>query len=281
MSEFDLEERDKRNIDEIANSIKLQWDNPSFDGKILLLVEHETDKRCYYKLFNEDKVEFRTTRGCNRMKHLFDAIQKFDIPNFAIQDSDFSRICNSEPSDDNYFITDFHDHEMMCVSNSKVMKDIFSNLAIKFDQPLVDQVFADLEMLSYFKWYNYRYHLNINFRNYKPRDKSRAELTSISAIFEVVKPHSPKRKKDICEKEVLEFVKEQPEQSAFEITNGHDFLDMLSQRIGQKYEMKSLNGDHIRPIIYTCFTFDQFVKTDLYKNIYKWAGDNASVLFAA
>lgn len=281
MSEFDLEERDRQDAESIANSLKMQWDNPSFDGKILLLVEFDTDRRCYYKFFNEDKVELRTTRGCNSMRRLFNAVQKYDIPNFAIQDSDFSRICNCKPTEDNYFITDFHDHEMMCVSNINVMKDIFSNLAIKYDQLLVNQVFADLEMLSYLKWYNYDQHLNINFKGYNPRGKKRVELTSIDTIWGIVRPHSPNRKKEVCEAEVLEFVSKQPKQSVFEITNGHDFLDLLSQSIGQKYAMPGLVGDHIRPIIYTCFTLDRFVNTDLYKSICKWAGDEAHVLFAA
>lgn len=281
MSEFDLEERNKQKVEEIANSIKMQWDNPSFDGKFLLLVEFDTDKRCYYKLFNEDKVEFRTTRGCNSMKRLFDAIQKFDIPNFAIQDSDFARICKREPEKVNYFITDCHDHEMMCMSNENVMRDIFSNLAIKYDKPLVNQVFADLEMLSYLKWYNYDQHINLNFKGYSPRGKRREDLASVETILGIVKPHSPNRKKDVCEADVLNFVKSKPKQNVFEITNGHDFLDILSQSIGQKYAMPNLIGDHIRPIIYTCYTFDRFVNTKLYRCICDWAGDDASYIFAA
>lgn len=281
MNDFDLEERDKQNVEEAANSLKMQWDNPSLDGKILLLVEFDTDKRCYYKLFNEDKVEIRAMGGCNRMKHIFDAIQNLDFVNFAIQDSDFSRICNRKPKENNYFITDYHDHEMMCVADENVMKSIFLNLAIKFDKPLVDQVFEDLKLLSFLKWYNYDQHLNLNFKGYKPRGKKKEELTSFDAIWELVKLHSPNRKKDICEKDVWDFVKGKPCPNVFEITNGHDFLDVLSQSISEKYEMPSLTGDNIRPIIYTCFTIDRFINTELYKNICIWSGEDASDLFAA
>lgn len=281
MSEFDLEERENQKVEEIAQSIKMQWDTPTFDGKTLLLVENETDRRCYYKLFNEDKVELKTTRGCNCMRRLFSAIQKYDIPNFAIQDSDFARVCKSEPEEPNYFLTDCHDHEMMCFANQDVMEDVFKNLAIRYDRPLVDEVFEDLKMLSYLKWYNYYQHLNINFKGYKPRGKTKDELRSIKAIFDVVKPHSPNRKKDIAETEVRDFVNNQPKQSLYEITNGHDFLDLLSQSISKKYGMPSLQGDHIRPIIYTCFTIERFVDTELYKAISKWARQDASLIFAA
>jgi hypothetical protein len=281
MSEFDLEERETQKVEEIAHSLKMQWDTPAFDGKTLLLVEYDTDKRCYYKLFNEDKVELRTTRGCNGMRRLFLAIQKFSIPNFAIQDSDFARVCKREPEDINYFITDCHDHEMMCFANQNVMADVFKNLAIRYDKYLIDEVFEDLRMLSYLKWYNYSQHLNIKFKGYNPRGKKKDALRSIKSIFDIVKSHSPNRKKDIIESEVLDFVSKQPKQSLYEITNGHDFLDVLSQSIGEKYGMPFLQGDHIRPIIYTCFTIDRFVDTDLYKAICKWAGKDAPLLFAA
>lgn len=281
MSEFDLEERETQKVEEIAQSIKMQWDTPAFDGKTLLLVESDTDRRCYYKLFNEDVVELRTTRGCNSMRRLFFAIQQYGIPNFAIQDSDFARVCNKKPTEANYFITDCHDHEMMCFANHNVMKDVFMNLAIRYDKPLVDEVFEDLKMLSYLKWYNYDQHLNLNFNGYKPRGKKKDDLRSIRKIFDVVKNHSPKRKKDITEKEVLDFVSKQPRQDLYEITNGHDFMDLLSQSISYKYSMPYLLGDHIRPIIYTCFTIDRFENTDLYMAICKWAGKDAPLLFAA
>lgn len=281
MSEFDLEERETQKVEEIAQSIKMQWDTPAFDGKTLLLVEFDTDKRCYYKLFNENNVELRTTRGCNSMRRLFLAIQQYGIPNFAIQDSDFARVCNRKPAEANYFITDCHDHEMMCFANHDVMKDVFKNLAIRYDKPLVDEVFDNLKMLSYLKWYNYDQHLNLNFKGYKPRGKKMDDLRSINKIFDVVRIHSPKRKKDINEKEVLDFVRNQPKQSIYEITNGHDFLDLFSQSISEKYSMPYLFSDNIRPIIYTCFTIDRFVKTDLYKAICKWVGKGAPLLFAA
>ena len=42
--EFDLEERAKTSPAETANSIKMQWNTPAYDGKVLLLVEHDVDR---------------------------------------------------------------------------------------------------------------------------------------------------------------------------------------------------------------------------------------------
>ena len=37
MNDFDMEERAKNKPEDVANSIKMQWDSPAFDGKTLLL----------------------------------------------------------------------------------------------------------------------------------------------------------------------------------------------------------------------------------------------------
>ena len=281
MSDFDMEERARSKPEEIANSFKMQWDSPAFDGKTLLLVEYEADKKCYYKLFNQKKVEIRTTTGCNSMKRLFDAIQPHGIPNFAIQDSDFARVCGRIPEEPNYFVTDWHDHEMMCLHDGEVMKALFSNLAIEYDEVLVNKAFEDLKVLSYFKWYNYHHHLNVNFKGYKPRGKSKEELGSFNAIYDVVKTQSPCCSVTITEADVASFVSSQTPKDFFEITNGHDFLDVLSQSIEEKHQIHGLNREKLQPIIYACFTFERFERTQLYQEIRSWAAENACNLFAA
>lgn len=276
-----MEERAKTKPEEIANSIKMEWDSPAFDGKVLLLVENNNDRKCYFKLFNHNTVEIRTTGGCNGMKRLFDAFQPFGIPNFAIQDSDFARVCGRMPIERNYFLTDYHDHEMMCLSDNEIMVAIFENHAIAYDSDLVAMTFDELKTLSYFKWFNYHHHLNLNFKGYKPRGKSKVDLMSFGSIYNDVRPQSPKCTVIITEDDVSAFVSSQTKQSFFEITNGHDFLDMLSLNIANKYSIHDINQDSLRAIIYSCFTFSRFVKTMLYQAIKDWARTSSEVLFAA
>lgn len=279
--EFDLEERARTKVEEAARSIKLQWDAPAFDGKILLLVENTNDKKCYFKLFNPKKVEIRITKGCNSMKHLFDAIQLTGVPNFAIQDSDFARVCGCEPVESNYFLSDCHDHEMMCLKNDEILKSLFANQALEYDTALVDEIFDDLKILSNFKWYNYHYRAKVNFEGYKIRGHSKEELRSFEAIYNYVKPQSPNCSLTIKEYDVTSFVDSQPKQSRFELTNGHDFLDQLARGIGEKIENPNLKTDELRIVMYACFTKEYFIKTQLYKHICTWAGENSDTLFAA
>lgn len=281
MSEFDIEERTRSKVEEIASSIKMQWCTPTYDGKILLLVEDQDDKNCYFKFFNYDLVEIRTSAGCNKMRHLFDILRLYSIPLFAIQDSDFARVCDKIPKEENYFITDCHDHEMMCLNNPKVMKAIFVNNAVNYDLELVKSAFDYLRMLSHFKWYNYKYHLNVNFRGYKVCGKKKEELCSFDAIYNTVKPHSPKCTSLIKEFHINDFIKEQNRQSDFELTNGHDFLDLMTQLIEEKYNLHGKIKNNLRTIMYSSFTLDCFKDTNLYRNVYTWAGEKADVLFVS
>lgn len=278
--EFDFENRSAKNVEEISNSIRMQWNTPTNDGKFLLLVENDDDRDCYFKLFNSAAVEIRTTRGCNNMRRLFMAIQSTDVPNFAIQDSDFARVCGREPAESNYFITDRHDHEMMCLENEDIMRSIFVNCSINYDAMLVDAIFDDLKVLSSFKWYNYHHHLNVCFKGYKVRGKNKDELHSFDSIYAVVKSHSPNCTETISEEDVDAFVDNYPAQNNFEITNGHDFLDRLAQYIGERTANPSLKTDKLRIIMYASFTPNCFRNTQLYQKIRVWAGDVSERLFA-
>lgn len=283
MSDFDIKNRDKEKPEDTAFRIKMKWDSPAFDGKYLLLVEDNDDRKCFFKFFDPKMVEFEVSRGCSRMLQILNFIQDYKIPNFAIQDSDFARACKCMPSKDNVFFTDFHDHEMMCLSEKDVMKALFLNNGICFDEVLVNEVFDDLKMLSYFKWYNYSNHLNVNFDGYNPSGKETSDLRSFNSIFNAVKPQSPHCVSSISEKNILDFVKDQKEQNPFEITNGHDFLGVLSQKMKKKYKdiVHNLSDAQIRMIIYSSFTMKYFIKTKLYKSIFTWAGDMGVSLFIA
>lgn len=280
-SDFDLEERSRNKVEERAHRIKMEWDTPAFDGKTLLLVENKNDRRCYFKLFNPDYVEIQTTEGCNNMHRLFDAIQVTGVPNFAIQDSDFARVCGKEPAEANYFLTDYHDHEMMSLVNEEVMKALFVNKATAYDEAVVDEVFNDLALLSQYKWYNYHHHTNVNFKGYKVRGKNKADLCSFGAINGEVMPQSPNCLVAITEADVTSFVAAQPQIDRFELTNGHDFVDLMAQRIGERIHEANLRTEDLRIIMYANYVSALFMRTNLYRVINKWAGDKASLLFAA
>lgn len=281
MSEFDLEERTKSNPEEFAHDIILEWNSPSYHDMTLLLVEYKNDKICFFKFFNHDVVEIRETHGCNFLKRVFGIIQESDIKLFAIQDSDFSRICGVDVDSTNYFLTDCHDHEMMCFSDEEVMRSVFDNLAIPFDHTLVENTFDDLMLLSYIKWLNYHDHLNLNVKSYKPSDKDKTELHSFDSIYNHIRSYSPKCTREITERDMMDFVTSQTDINVYEITNGHDFLDVLSKRINEKHKSTNINGDKIRPILYACYTLDKFKKTHLYSKISQWADSNQLSILVA
>lgn len=94
-------------------------------------------------------------------------------------------------------------------------------------------------------------------------------------------PQSPNCHVDIKESDVVTFVAGQPLIDRFELTNGHDFIDLLAQRIGEKIHETNLRTDDLRIIIYANYVSTLFMRTNLYRAISNWAGGKAALLFAS
>ena len=287
MNDFDLQERSRKNTDDFVNTIRLEWNSPSLDGKVLLLVEDRDDCFFYYKFFNHQLVEIRTTKGCDKIRDIVSNLRCYIIC-FSIRDCDFLRLCNT-PSEENIFLTDCHDHEMMCLSDKKTLHSLFDNFFIDFDNNLICDVYSNLRTLSYFKWYNMKYHLNCNFKSINPVSLSKSELTSFKGLYRIIKECSPKLKQDLSSDDFYEFISSNRNVSPKEIVNGHDFLSLFSHQIdkivNQKFindKKKSINSDYVRHVMYACFTMESFKKTNLYKQIRNWARkNNRKNLFAS
>lgn len=82
---------------------------------------------------------------------------------------------------------------------------------------------------------------------------------------------------DIKESDVVTFVAGQPLIDQFELTNGHDFIDLLAQCIGEKIHETNLRTDDLRIIIYANYVSTLFMRTI----ISNWAGGKAALLFAS
>lgn len=276
MDEFDLIECCQKNQDKL-DTIKLEWSSSGLDGKILVLVEDQNDCLFFYKFFNHDVVELEALGGCDDIDWISDELNK-DILCFAIRDGDFLRLCGVSPSSENVFLTDCHDVEMMCISSKRTMHALFDNFAIIYDYSIIENIFSNLRVLSFFKWFNMKNHLNYKFKNFNPSSLDKCCLTSFTLLHNIIKQRSPNCKRIINENEFREFVCSNKDVSKKELVNGHDFLFLFSKELEKrvnnevfKERKKSVNSDSVRTVLFACFTKDCFKKSDLYKQIKKWA----------
>ncbi|CDD48665.1 conserved domain protein [Bacteroides sp. CAG:875] len=119
---------------DLINEIRLQWNTAAFHQKVLIMVEGKDDKTFYFKFFNPSQSELKTCKGCRKLKDVYTSIRNsLTIECIAIKDSDFDRLNHIRPIDENFFYTDCHDYEMMCLADEQVKKELFDNLAITYE----------------------------------------------------------------------------------------------------------------------------------------------------
>lgn len=271
MKEFDLRARTSSKDVDMVNKFILEWNSPAFCGKHLLLVESINDKQFYYRFFNNETVEIRQTEGCNLMKKVLVTLDSTSIPYFAIKDSDFDRVSRKHPSNSNCFLTDCHDHEMMCLHEKEVMTQLFRTNMVECEDIVVNSIFEELAMLSHIKWYNYCNHCNLNFKLFHPEQENINNLQSFDYIMShiVVRSTDSESVPSFTEQDVYSFVDAQDNYDYYEITNGHDFLKRLIVYF-HSIGCKGINENILRIQLYNLFTFSHFEKTQLYQEILKW-----------
>lgn len=255
----------------IADEIIMQWKSPGFANKTLILVEGKDDRLFYYKFFNHDTSEVVDCKGCKKVIEVYKILQRRSLfLHVTIKDSDFERLNGPTISNDNFFLSDCHDYEMMCLKNPRTVKSLFENLAIPYDEKIIERVFSDLQYLSYFKWYNYTYHNNYKFKTFSVTDKSAEELRQFNHIHACILPVSPNCNQ-IEESTLDKFIDEKKVCDPYELTNGHDFIRRLCHHIKRKHrEWSNLNEERLKNILHPCFNKEDFAETNLYHIIKAW-----------
>lgn len=260
----------------VANDIIMQWKSPGVANKVLVLVEGKDDRTFYFKFFNQSTAEIKYCNGCRKVTLIHQHLQRnAKFKNIAIKDSDFERLNGNPPSSHNLFYADGHDYEMMCLKNANTRKKLFDNLATPYDENLIEEIFSDLNYLSYFKWYNYTHHCNYNFKTFKVIDKSFEDLSLFSRIHAQILPFSPKCQQ-INEEDLELFIVSRKECDIYELTNGHDFINRLCHYLKEKQIIGSneSNEKSIKNTLHPCYDIIEFAKSDLYHNINVWESKN-------
>lgn len=266
----------RNNAQKRTNEFILRWKSPAYKDKVLVLVEGKNDYNFYFKFFNNDAATVADCDNCGKVIEVFKLLDKTDIVHIAIKDSDFDRL-NGKTFPPGFFLSDAHDYEMMCLANSKTESELFCNLAIPYDRTLIDMTFEDLRFLSYFKWFNYTYVRNYNFRKIPVGEATHGQLKNYNYIQSVVIPMSPCHI-PIDEAALNLFIEGNP-CDPYELTIGHDFIQRFCHHLKQKYSRHTnMNEDKIRTLLHPCFRMSEFVATTLYHNIRYWETVSGKVI---
>ena len=265
----------------IADELIYDSKHPKFANKVFLLVEDVSDKRVFYKLFNNNLVEIRPITGCSKFDDIIIKLKAQHIKHFAIKDADFNRVFNINPTFDNLFYTDCHDIEMMCFYNEDSITEIFANYSKKYDNAFIISIFKDLELLSKFKCLNIYKTCHYCFKGYKVVDKDNVnnDLSNFTILEKTIKERSHHITDSVSLDEINSFFSNcRIPNLEFEITNGHDFMALFCCYFRKDKEIgihDFCEKQHLRPTMGACFRMEHFVKTQLYKDISAWAASHS------
>lgn len=266
----------KRNTQ--VDKLILQWKTPQNRNKVLLLVEGNQDKDFYAKFFDQQKVELRSSGGCNSMKNIYEGIQRYQMIfkyNLAICDSDFARINQQSPFSDNVFYADTHDHEMMCICCENAFGSILALGNLYLNDGIFNKIVSELKVLSLFKWYNYTNRCNCVFKSLDLMNMPQVQLSDYAYLHGIVCAQSSNISEECTLDALRQFVSEKESQINWkEITNGHDFIKRFAgyckrESLGQFSEKK------IRTTLHDNFSVQDFLQTQLCSEIRNWENVNS------
>lgn len=279
----------KNQVDELKLSTKPK-------DKVVVWVEGN-DWKLYHRFFDDSMVDKQGRKGgysCHTALESYEEFKKQYPTRLAIviKDADFNRINGNDlESNPDIFYADCHDHEMMCIYQSKVREALMDNFMIdNKDDAFFKKIFDELLLLSFFQWYNYNNVSSYNFDTlgnlfgltedfFKDPDAIETEVHKRS--------ESARKKKGLTAplphidlKEYAKFMNERNGADCYEITNGHYFYNRINYYLQKIDAGNKRSEDVLKESIYIAFSF-VFKNTQLYKRLNSWCESNNTYILKA
>ena len=283
----------------IANAIMLDTTYSNFYA----LVEGVKDSKLFRKFFHKDNVRIKETFGCDKLRECKAILEQRGYLNFfGIIDRDFHEILGTTPIEDNLFIVDHHDMEVMMVNSTALdnMLSVFtthekiSSFESTKRNSLLNIVFEIACNIGSLKLANRIYDLGLVF---KPEDVNGNQIAynkfisvnldflGVDIMVDKIIDYSRNKSDDIKPRdEIISRYNEVKlnNYNRSHLSNGHDISNILY--IFLKKTMKCNNKmladfNSIEDSLILAYEFEDFQMTSLYNDIEAFASRNAVQIF--
>ena len=265
-----------REASEVAEDAKVADVKSLFDthvnnGKVFLVVEGADDKEVYEKVMDAASVCIYVDCNCDKHLVILKALNsRYGNRLLAIKDADFDRLDGTLPQYSNMVLTDTHDMEGMIVE--VCLPELQGEDAERCKNINLEDIYSELEDISYLKWFNHTNHCGINFSdvtldldiaayfNACVANTNNVVSVSLVDMYAFKAAHIGVAEKDLC--------------------NGHD----LFERIYVRAKAAKVSNFAKKPFfrrLRRAYPGDKFVNTSLYQDIRKWETVNGHVVLAA
>lgn len=278
----------------IANSL---MQDTRFKGTHIL-VEGIKDLKTYTKFFNHEKVKLTQTTGKYKLREAYEILSSRGFTRkIAIRDADFLRIKGNIKFDQNFqddiFVTDGHDSEMMMILVG-TLEDL---LSVGVDQQIlraveeqasatIKKVVLDLAYLvGCLRLANKKENLGLSFKP-SSSDGNRIKFRkficektfslNIEQMIHVISEYSKNRNKPVSTKAAIRtgFDKILLQQNIYEdMINGHDVAEIICIIASTALKSKSnifQHPDRVEESLALSFDRSKFRRTNLFQIIHQW-----------
>jgi len=256
---------------------------------IFILVEGDTDKRFFKKIFDTSKVSLEITFGKQNLLEVIELLHQNKLGRqvsfFAIKDSDFDRI-HKKAEVKNLYLTDASDTETTILT-SLVLNSILSEYGQdeKIEGKNVLQILLDsAKILGSLRLINEREGLNLKFNelNFSKFVNKPNLKIDIDEMIKTVFNNS--KRQDLKIEDFKEKINQVLSQNhdLLQLCNGHDLVELLSisltKLLGNKGQ-QDVKIETLESSLRISYRFEDFKLTKLYASIIEWEKENNKQVF--
>lgn len=266
-----------------VNSIRLQLRHHAGIDKVWILVEGETDQKLFSKLINGDRVEVEISHGgVNCLLNIVSVLVKETNRILGIRDADFLHLEGKTENHKNIFLTDFHDAEMMIISCDDAYNAVTAEYLNGENKVVRKKILKSVAFIGGLRWLNETENLELNFKNLGFGDcYNQHSLLDEEKCLNIVMRRSPQKKKEISIEDVRTKIKKIKRiKDLLNLCNGHDFQKVFALYVNfNSNSTKNVNDTDIGKIFRVAYRFEDFQKSDLYRQLIEWADSNSMTIF--
>ncbi|OQY54055.1 MAG: hypothetical protein B6245_21840 [Desulfobacteraceae bacterium 4572_88] len=268
---------------DVIGSIRQQLRHPSGVNRIWIIVEGADDEKLFKKLIDGPhvKIEFNPNGGGKipLLRTVAELLKETDRI-LGIRDADFLYLEGKRETNQNIFLTDFHDAEMMIISCDDAYHAVVAEyLSVKGNpSALREKILKSVRFIGGLRWINDAESLGLNFKNLGFGNFYDGEnfILDENNFLQSVMKRSPGKKRDVSREDVTaktEDVSDLPN-----LCNGHDFQKAFALRVFADSK-KGIKDAEIGKAFRVAYRLADFQKTNLYKQLGEWSNRQSCSLF--
>ncbi len=263
------------NENEAIARARLILNNSVTADKVLMVVEGKSDEDFYKRMYSPSKVEVNLVGGAKQVRLVCDKLGKqYGTRFIGIKDADFDVLNRTVYPYPNLFLTDGHDVEVMVLGCPVVVESVWEQYCQSETLPerLVESIFEELLPLSRWKWYNVVEKSKIVFL--EVGDFFSSGVFDYDRYEKELFSEAKNQDKMSCKAFFLDWVTSHSEPDRMHVTNGHDAIDGLFQKIRFKQKNKNINKKEFISKVFASYPEDVYRKTSLARNVDAWASEH-------